>query len=179
VTTHLALAEVPKHLTRKAVLETILITAAALQHHFGIPEPRIAVTGLNPHAGEDGLFGNEEREVIAPAVRAARRRGLKVEGPAAADSVFPHAAAGKADAVVCMYHDQGLAPFKLLHFTDGVNVTLGLPFVRTSPDHGTAFDIAGSGHADERSMLAALQLAEACARKDPAALEQRHAGAVS
>jgi 4-hydroxythreonine-4-phosphate dehydrogenase len=179
VTTHLALSEVPRRLTRAAVLETILITERGLRQHFGIARPLIAVTGLNPHAGEDGLFGNEERRVIAPAVRAAQRRGVSVRGPLAADSVFAQAAAGIADAVVCMYHDQGLAPFKLLHFADGVNFTLGLPFVRTSPDHGTAFDIAGSGRADARSMIAALRLAEACAGTDASPLEKRGAGAVS
>jgi 4-hydroxythreonine-4-phosphate dehydrogenase len=179
VTTHVALAEVPQRLTRAAVLETILITERGLRQHFRLQRPRIAVAGLNPHAGEDGLFGNEERRVIAPAVRAAQRRGIDVRGPVAADSAFPQAAAGRDDAIVCMYHDQGLAPFKLLHFADGVNFTLGLPFVRTSPDHGTAFDIAGSGRADPRSMTAALRLAEACVGPTALPLEKRSAGAVS
>jgi 4-hydroxythreonine-4-phosphate dehydrogenase len=164
VTTHLALAAVPRRLTRAAVLDTIRITVAGLRDCFGLSTPRVAVAGLNPHAGEDGLFGDEERRVIAPAVRTARRSGLRVEGPFAADGLFAHAAGGAYDAVVCMYHDQGLAPFKLLHFADGVNITLGLPFVRTSPDHGTAFDIAGTGRADPRSMIAALALAAAAAR---------------
>jgi 4-hydroxythreonine-4-phosphate dehydrogenase len=159
VTTHLALAQVPRQLTRDGVLQTIVLTAQALRQWFRIAAPRIGVAGLNPHAGEGGLFGDEEARVIAPAVRAARRRGIDVYGPAAADSLFPQAAGGRWDALVCMYHDQGLGPFKLLHFADGVNVTLGLPFVRTSPDHGTAFDIAGSGQADPRSMMAALHLA--------------------
>jgi len=164
VTTHMALAAVPRRLTADAILETIRITVAGLRDCFGLPAPRVAVAGLNPHAGEDGLFGDEERRVIAPAVRAARRRGLDVQGPFAADGLFAQAAGGAYDAVVCMYHDQGLGPFKLLHFADGVNITLGLPFVRTSPDHGTAFDIAGTGRADPSSMIAALALAAAAAR---------------
>lgn len=164
VTTHLALAEVPRQLSQAAVLETVTLTAAALRRHFGRATPHIAVAGLNPHAGEGGLFGDEEQRVIAPAVAAARRQGIDAVGPLSADGVFAQAAAGAYDAVVCMYHDQGLAPFKLLHFADGVNVTLGLPFVRTSPDHGTAFDLAGSGRADPSSMIAALQLAARLAR---------------
>jgi 4-hydroxythreonine-4-phosphate dehydrogenase len=164
VTTHLALADVPTRLTRTSVRQTIALTAQALRQQFHIRAPRIAVAGLNPHAGERGLFGDEEARIITPAVRAARRRGLAISGPLAADSVFAQAATGSYDAVVCMYHDQGLAPFKLLHFADGVNFTLGLPFVRTSPDHGTAFDIAGTGRADPRSMIAALLLAAQTAR---------------
>ncbi len=159
VTTHLALADVPRQITHDGVRATIDLTLRALRQQFGIRAPRVAVAGLNPHAGEGGLFGDEERRVIAPAVRAARRRGCEISGPLAADSLFAQAAAGRYDALVCMYHDQGLGPFKLLHFADGVNFTLGLPFVRTSPDHGTAFDIAGTGRADARSMIAALRLA--------------------
>jgi len=158
-TTHLALAAVPKAITQPLVRETLTIAAEALRSHFGVARPRLGVAGLNPHAGEQGVFGDEEIRVIAPAVRAARRRGIDARGPLAADSLFPAAAAGQFDAVVCMYHDQGLAPFKLVHFAEGVNVTVGLPFVRTSPDHGTAHDIAGRGIADPRSMVAALQLA--------------------
>lgn len=163
VTIHLALADVPKHITRDGVQQTIEITARALRRQFGIRTPHIAVCGLNPHAGEHGLFGHEEERIITPAVRAARRQA-KVVGPLAADGVFAQAAEGRYDAVVCMYHDQGLAPFKLLHFADGVNFTLGLPFVRTSPDHGTAFDIAGTGTANPSSMVAALLLAARTAR---------------
>jgi len=166
VTTHLALADVPTRLTRNNVLQTIELTAHALRQRFRIRAPRIAVTGLNPHAGEQGLFGDEEARIITPAVQAARRHGFEISGPLAADSVFAEAAEGGYDAVVCMYHDQGLGPFKLLHFADGVNFTLGLPFVRTSPDHGTAFDIAGKGQADPRSMIAALQLAAALLPKN-------------
>ncbi|MGD0947808.1 MAG: 4-hydroxythreonine-4-phosphate dehydrogenase PdxA [Candidatus Binatia bacterium] len=160
VTTHVAIAQVPQRLNRESVLQTIVLTGQALRRQFGITAPRLAVCGLNPHAGESGLFGDEEARVIAPAVRAARRRGLHVLGPLAADGVFANAGNdGSYDAVVCMYHDQGLAPFKFVHFADGVNFTVGLPFVRTSPDHGTAFDVAGSGQADARSMAAALRLA--------------------
>jgi len=160
VTTHVALAQVSQRLNRDNVLQTIVLTGQALRRQFGISAPRLAVCGLNPHAGESGLFGDEEVRVIAPAVRAARRRGLHVLGPLAADGIFAQAGNdGLYDAVVCMYHDQGLAPFKFVHFADGVNFTVGLPFVRTSPDHGTAFDVAGSGQADARSMAAALRLA--------------------
>ncbi|HXQ20035.1 MAG TPA: 4-hydroxythreonine-4-phosphate dehydrogenase PdxA [Candidatus Acidoferrales bacterium] len=179
VTTHLALAEVPRRLSRDGVLETIRLADAALRGWFGLATPRLAVTGLNPHAGEHGRFGDEEERVIAPAVRAARRRGIAAAGPLAADGVFGLALADGYDAIVCMYHDQGLAPFKLLHFADGVNVTLGLPFVRTSPDHGTAFDIAGSGKADARSMIAALQLAARLAVRVTPALERQPPTAVS
>ena len=159
VTTHMALAQVPKALTTRGVYETISVGAAALHSHLGITNPRIGVAGLNPHAGEGGLFGSEDDRIIRPAVRQARRRGIDAVGPLAADSLFPHAAAGRFDLVVCMYHDQGLAPFKLMHFSDGVNFTAGLPFVRTSPDHGTAYDIAGTNRADAGSMVAAMRLA--------------------
>ena len=159
VTTHLALSAVPGAVTQPLVRQTLEITARALRTQFGIARPRLGVAGLNPHAGEQGVFGDEELRVIGPAVRAARRRGLDVRGPFAADSLFPLALHGQFDALVCMYHDQGLGPFKLMHFADGVNLTLGLPFVRTSPDHGTAHDIAGRGIADPRSMAAALRLA--------------------
>jgi len=164
-TIHVRLAEVPQRLSVAGLVETFQITAAALREQLGLAEPRIAVAGLNPHAGEGGLFGDEEIRLITPAIRSARRRGWRVEGPFAADGLFAHAASGAYDAIVCMYHDQGLGPFKLLHFADGVNVTLGLPYVRTSPDHGTAFDIAGSGKADARSMCAAIRFAvEAASR---------------
>lgn len=158
-TIHVRLADVPKQLTHDHLVETFVITAESLKHRFGIASPRLAVAGLNPHAGESGLFGDEEIRIIAPAVRAARRRRLQIVGPLAADGLFAHAVEGTYDAIVCMYHDQGLGPFKLVHFADGVNVTLGLPYLRTSPDHGTAFDIAGTGKADPRSMMAAVRLA--------------------
>jgi 4-hydroxythreonine-4-phosphate dehydrogenase len=166
-TTHLALRDVPDALTAQSIRQTLTIADAGLRRHFGIHRPRLGVAGVNPHAGESGLFGDEETRVIGPAVRAARRGGIDAHGPLAADSLLPLAASGRFDAVVCMYHDQGLAPFKLLHFADGVNVTLGLPFVRTSPDHGTAHDIAGRGVADPSSMAAALQLAASFAAARP------------
>lgn len=160
VTIHQALAEVPMAITQEAVLRMIGITGRALRDDFGVREPRLAVAGLNPHAGEDGMFGDEEQRVISPAVAAGREAGWLVEGPFPPDTVFNKAVAGQFDAVICMYHDQGLIPFKLLHFSDGVNVTLGLPMVRTSVDHGTAYDIAGKGLAEPTSLAAAVAMAE-------------------
>jgi 4-hydroxythreonine-4-phosphate dehydrogenase len=171
-TTHLALADVPAALDRRLVADTIRIADGALRTHFGLRRPRIAVTGLNPHAGEQGLYGREEIDSIRPAIDAAKRRGVAVSGPLAADSAFPLALRGDFDAVVCMYHDQALAPFKLLHFSDGVNFTAGLPFVRTSPDHGTAYDIAGRGRADPTSMKAAIRMAARCAPDAPRAAKR-------
>lgn len=159
VTIHTALAAVPALITTAAVAAMIDITWQALHDDFGIAEPRLAVAGLNPHGGEDGMFGREEQDVIAPAVAAAQAAGRVVQGPFPPDTVFHKASQGQFDAVVCMYHDQGLIPFKLLHFSDGVNVTLGLPIVRTSVDHGTAYDIAGQGVADPASLRAACDLA--------------------
>ncbi len=159
VTTHLALRDVPDALSQRAVLDTLVVTNQALREHFGLRRPRLGVAGLNPHAGEGGLFGDEDARIIAPAVRAARRRHIEATGPLAADGLFAQAVDNRFDAVVCMYHDQGLAPFKLMHFADGVNFTAGLPIIRTSPDHGTAHDIAGRGTADPRSMAAALLMA--------------------
>lgn len=160
VTIHEPLQRVAALLSLEKIVETIEITHRSLRERFGIAKPRLAVCGLNPHAGEEGLLGREEIEVIAPAITEARRRGFDCEGPKVPDAVFHEAYEGKWDALVCMYHDQGLIPFKMVHFADGVNVTLGLPLVRTSPDHGTAFDIAGQGKADPSSMIAALKLAE-------------------
>lgn len=168
ITTHLPLADVPRRLNRELVDTTIHITQRALRHQFGMRAPRLALAGLNPHAGEGGLFGREDEEILRPAVARARRRGIDVVGPLPADTVFFHAYRGAFDAVLCCYHDQALAPFKLVHFSDGVNVTLGLPFVRTSPDHGTAFDIAGQNRADARSMIEALLLAADLARRQMA-----------
>jgi 4-hydroxythreonine-4-phosphate dehydrogenase len=151
VSIHQPLAEVPGAITQEAVLRMIGITGQALRDDFGVVQPRLAVAGLNPHAGEGGMFGDEEQRVIGPAVEAGRA-GWLVEGPFPPDTVFK-AVAGQFDAVVCMYHDQGLIPFKLLHFSDGVNVTLGLPIVRTSVDHGTAYDIAARGWLTQRVWL--------------------------
>lgn len=159
VTVHCALKDVPPLVTESAVFSTISVCAAGLKERFGIESPKFVVCGLNPHAGENGEFGSEEIEHIAPAVIRASAAGLDVSGPLPADSVFYGAVEGKWDAVIAMYHDQGLAPFKMLSFYRGVNITLGLPIVRTSPDHGTAFDIAWSGMADPRSMQEAVKTA--------------------
>jgi 4-hydroxythreonine-4-phosphate dehydrogenase len=162
-TIHIPLAEVPRALTRSLMEKTIALTARELPL-FDKVQPRIAVAGLNPHAGEHGLFGNEDAEVIAPAVEACRARGVDVSGPFPADTVFVRARRGEFDVVVACYHDQGLIPVKLVSFGRAVNVTLGLPIVRTSVDHGTAFDIAGKGVADPESMIAATLLAARLAR---------------
>ncbi len=158
-TIHCALESVPSSLTQQKLRTLIEQVHRALQVDFNICRPRIAVAGLNPHAGENCLFGTEEKEIIAPAVEQARQAAIEVSGPYPPDTVFYRAASGAFDVVLCMYHDQGLIPFKLLHFSDGVNVTLGLPLVRTSVDHGTAYDIAGQGRADHRSLKAAVEMA--------------------
>jgi 4-hydroxythreonine-4-phosphate dehydrogenase len=157
-TVHIALAEVPRALTRESLEATISLTARELPR-FGIARPRIAVAGLNPHAGEHGLFGREEETAIRPAIEACRARGVDVDGPFPGDTIFVRARRGEFDVVVACYHDQGLIPVKLVAFGQAVNVTLGLPIIRTSVDHGTAFDIAGQGVADPESMIAAVLLA--------------------
>ena len=162
-TVHIALAEVPRTLTESLMKKTIALTARELPR-FDKAQPRIAVAGLNPHAGEHGMFGREDVEVIAPAIEACRACGVDVSGPFPADTVFVRASRGEFDVVVACYHDQGLIPVKLLAFGDAVNVTLGLPIVRTSVDHGTAFDIAGKGVANPESMIAAVLLAARLAR---------------
>jgi 4-hydroxythreonine-4-phosphate dehydrogenase len=162
-TVHIALAEVPRALTAALLESTIDLTARELPR-FGIARPRIAVAGLNPHAGEHGLFGLEEDTAIRPAIEACRARGIDVSGPFPGDTVFVRARRGDFDVVVACYHDQGLIPVKLVAFGQAVNVTLGLPIVRTSVDHGTAFDIAGKGVADPESMIAAVLLAAKLAR---------------
>jgi 4-phospho-D-threonate 3-dehydrogenase / 4-phospho-D-erythronate 3-dehydrogenase len=158
-TIHCPLREVPSRLSVDRIVRTILVTGKALKEDFGLVDPRLSVAALNPHGGESGLFGSEEIEIIAPAVRKAGGEGFRVEGPLPADTLFYRAASGEFDAVVAMYHDQGLIPLKLLHFSDAVNVTLGLPLIRTSVDHGTAYDIAGKGKADPASLQAAIALA--------------------
>jgi 4-hydroxythreonine-4-phosphate dehydrogenase len=163
-TTHLPIKLVSDHLTQ-AKIEMVIELAAQACHDLGLPRARVAVCGLNPHAGEGGQMGTEEQATIGPAVRAARRRQMDVVGPLAADALFYHAFKGEYDAVVAMYHDQGLAPLKMVAFETGVNWTLGLPFIRTSPDHGTAYDIAGQGQASPSSMLAAIRLAKQLARQ--------------
>lgn len=159
VTTHLALRKVPLLLTTDAILETVVILDEALRARFGVARPRIGVCGLNPHAGERGLFGSEDERVIAPAIAAARAKGISAEGPLPADALLPQAAEGTWDAAVALYHDQGMIAAKVAGGKRAVNVTLGLPFVRTSVAHGTAFDIAGKGVADATSMGEALLLA--------------------
>jgi 4-hydroxythreonine-4-phosphate dehydrogenase len=159
VTTHLPLRDVPDSLTVGLIESRGRATLRGLQRNFGIPEPRLAVSGLNPHAGEGGSLGLAEVEVIAPAVAALAAEGWRVSGPHPADTMFHARARANYDAALCMYHDQALIPIKALHFEDAVNVTLGLPIVRTAPDHGTAFDIAGQDRADPRPMAAAIRMA--------------------
>ena len=159
VTIHLPLREVPDRLTIDLIVNTGRISARGLRDRFGIDRPRLAVAGLNPHAGEAGALGGEDHSIVAPAVAQLRAEGIEARGPIAADTLFHRAARATYDAALCMYHDQALIPIKTLAFDHAVNVTLGLPFVRTSPDHGTAVDIAGSGRADPSSLAAALRLA--------------------
>ncbi len=159
VTIHIPLSEVPAALTSDLIVATARITANDLRHRFGLETPRLAISGLNPHAGEGGAMGKEDEAIVRPAVEALRAEGIDAFGPLPADTMFhPRARAGY-DAAICMYHDQALIPIKTLAFDEGVNVTLGLPFIRTSPDHGTAFDIAGKGIARPESLIAALKLA--------------------
>ncbi|MXO90775.1 4-hydroxythreonine-4-phosphate dehydrogenase PdxA [Pontixanthobacter aquaemixtae] len=163
LTVHVSIAEVPGLLSSELIVHKARITATALRRDFGIERPRIAIAGLNPHASEDGKFGSEERDIIAPAIERLREEGLIATGPHPADALFAPHARGGYDAALCMYHDQGLIPVKALDFDQGVNVTLGLPIIRTSPDHGTAFDIAGKGVADSGAMMAAIAMAGECA----------------
>jgi 4-hydroxythreonine-4-phosphate dehydrogenase len=160
VTTHLAYRDVPQALSKDEILTTIRITDHAFRTLFGLARPKLAVLSLNPHAGEKGLFGDEEMRHIVPAIEQAQADGMAVDGPHSADTLFHFAARGSHDAVICMYHDQGLIPLKLLHFEDAVNVTLGLPIVRTSVDHGTAYNLAGTGQASTASLVAAIRMAE-------------------
>jgi len=164
VTIHLALAEAVKALTRDLIVETARVVDRDMKARFGLARPRLAVAGLNPHAGEGGAMGREEIAIIAPAIDILRAEGIDVVGPLPADTMFHAAARARYDVALAMYHDQGLIPAKTLAFDDGVNVTLGLPFVRTSPDHGTAFDIAGRGVARPTSLIAALGLADRLTR---------------
>jgi len=172
VTIHLPLREVMPRLTTELISTTGQIVARDLKQRFGIARPRLAIAGLNPHAGEDGALGEEDSTVVAPAVARLRAQGIEARGPLPADTLFHAAARATYDAALAMYHDQALIPIKTLAFDHAVNVTLGLPFVRTSPDHGTAFDIAGTGRADPSSLIAALQLAQRLSANAPAALQQ-------
>ena len=159
VTIHEALKDVPGLVSFERVLKTIRVTESGVRRLTGITRPRLAVLALNPHCGEGGMFGNEERDIIGPAIQAAQAEGIDAVGPLSADTLFHFAQQGAYDGVVAMYHDQGLIPLKMLHFDDAVNVTLGLPIIRTSVDHGTAYDLAGTGRASENSLLAAIRMA--------------------
>jgi 4-hydroxythreonine-4-phosphate dehydrogenase len=163
VTTHVGLAQVPHKLTSSLIESRGRAALRGLQRNFGIAHPRLAISGLNPHAGEGGALGDEEARIIEPAIAALAAEGWFVTGPHPADTMFHARARAKYDAALCMYHDQALIPVKALHFEDAVNVTLGLPIVRTAPDHGTAFDIAGQDCADPRPMAAAIRMAAECA----------------
>jgi 4-hydroxythreonine-4-phosphate dehydrogenase len=167
VTVHEPLAQVSGKLDIQAVVNAGLVTAQALRRDFGIDRPRLAVAGLNPHAGESGSIGREEVEIVEPAVRALKDLGVDARGPYPSDTLFPAEVRATYDAALCLYHDQALIPIKMLDFWGGVNVTLGLPIVRTSPDHGTAFDIAGRGIARPDSLIAAIRLADEIARRRP------------
>ena len=165
VTVHMGLRDALAVLDAERIVAAASVAAEALRRDFGVAAPRLAVAGLNPHAGEDGRMGGEEEEIIAPAVATLQQRGIDAFGPVAADTLFRAAARRRFDAAICMYHDQALIPIKAIAFDTAVNVTLGLPFVRTSPDHGTALDIAGQGRATETSLVAALNLAAELARR--------------
>lgn len=159
VTGHIPLRDVPGSITQESILAKLRIMKASLERDFGIPDPKIAVLGLNPHCGDGGLLGDEEQSIILPAVEAANREGIQAFGPYSPDGFFGQGQYGRFDATLAMYHDQGLAPFKALAFSDGVNFTAGLPVVRTSPDHGTAYELAGRDEADPRSMMQAIYTA--------------------
>lgn len=165
LTIHAALADVPSLLTTELIVRRGRVVAAAMARDFGLPNPRLALTGLNPHAGEGGKFGDEEARVIAPAIERLRAEGITITGPHPADALFAPHERERFDVALCMYHDQALIPIKTLDFDAGVNVTLGLPIVRTSPDHGTAFAIAGKGIARPGAMIAAIRMAGACAAR--------------
>jgi 4-hydroxythreonine-4-phosphate dehydrogenase len=168
VTIHLSLRDAIARLSSELIVTTARIVAAALKTRFGLAHPRLAISGLNPHAGEEGSLGDEDQTIVAPAIEILRGEGLEVRGPLPADTMFHDAARKTYDCAICMYHDQALIPVKTLAFDDAVNVTLGLPFIRTSPDHGTAFDIAGTGRANPSSLVAALRLAARMAAAQPA-----------
>lgn len=163
MTTHIPLKDVPSQLTHELIIARVLAAAKAMTRNFAIQAPRIAIAGLNPHAGEDGNLGDEEQRVMIPAIAELKATGLDITGPLPADTMFHEEARSAYDIALCPYHDQALVPLKTLHFYDGINMTLGLPIVRTSPDHGTAFGIAGKNVADPRSMIAAIQMAATAA----------------
>ncbi len=169
LTVHVALADVPQLLSTELITHKARIVATALKRDFGLERPRLAISGLNPHSGEGGQFGNEEARIIEPAIATLREDGLDVTGPVPGDALFTPLLRPSYDAALCMYHDQALIPIKALEFDQGVNVTLGLPIIRTSPDHGTAFDIAGTGKADAGAMVAAIRMAGDCVKARAAA----------
>lgn len=168
ISVHIALKNVPGALSKELIIEQTLTTATGLSRWFDLPDPRIGITGLNPHAGEGGTMGSEEIEFISPAIKALQAHGLKVNGPLPADTVFHEEARCNYDVIMCMYHDQALIPVKTLGFHDGVNTTLGLPFIRTSPDHGTALSLAGKGLANPSSLIAAINQAAMMVRNEQA-----------
>jgi 4-hydroxythreonine-4-phosphate dehydrogenase len=168
VTIHLPLRDAIAELTTELIVETARIVVADMKRYLGLRSPRLAIAGLNPHAGEGGTLGKEDDAIVAPAIEQLRREGIDARGPLPADTMFHEAARKTYDCAICMYHDQALIPVKTLAFDSGVNVTLGLPFIRTSPDHGTAFDIAGTGRANPSSLIAALHLAARMARANAA-----------
>jgi 4-hydroxythreonine-4-phosphate dehydrogenase len=172
VTIHVSLREAIDQLTTDLIVSTARIVASSLKSRFGISNPRLALSGLNPHAGEDGALGSEDRSIVAPAVAVLQDEGIAATGPLPADTLFHQGARKSYDCALCMYHDQALIPIKTLAFDDAVNVTLGLPFIRTSPDHGTAFDIAGTGRANPASLIAALRLAERMASQSDSSPEK-------
>ena len=172
VTIHIPLAEVPGALSQALIVEVATTVARELRLRFAVPHPRLAVAGLNPHAGEQGALGEEEERIVRPAVAQLVAAGIDARGPISADAMFHPRARATYDAAICMYHDQALIPAKTINFTDTVNVTLGLAFIRTSPDHGTAFDIAGSGNADPSSLAAALRMAAKLRRNETAAAQE-------
>ena len=163
VTTHIALKDVSEVLSIEMIVSAVRTTERGLARDFGIARPRLVIAGLNPHAGESGALGREEIDIVIPAIERLREEGIEIEGPLAADTMFHPRARMRYDAALCLYHDQALIPLKTLHFDEGVNVTLGLPIIRTSPDHGTAFGIAGKNLADPGATIAAIRLAHQCA----------------
>jgi 4-hydroxythreonine-4-phosphate dehydrogenase len=167
VTVHIPLKDVPGRLSQAAIVRHARVLAHGLARRFGIVRPRLAVTGLNPHAGEGGRIGREEVTIIRPAVEALKAEGLDITGPLPADTAFQADSRNRYDAIICMYHDQALIPIKTIGFHEGVNTTLGLPFIRTSPDHGTALALAGTGRANPQSLIAALRLADQMAQAAP------------
>ncbi len=171
VTIHVSLEQAINSLKTDSIVETTQITAHDLTRHFGIKSPRLAIAGINPHAGEGGAMGHEEIDIIQPAIGLLKNQGLNITGPLPPDTMFSDRARETYDAAICMYHDQALIPIKTLDFDGGVNITLGLPFIRTSPDHGTAFDIAGTGQASEKSLLAALNMAADMVLQQPRILK--------